>query len=57
MSSTVLGSSLKVPAHDPSPWRLYECLQEKAIFTEPCIFRHDSYEWKIDLELEVGVKK
>ena len=57
MSSTVLGSSLKVPVHDLGPWRLYEGLQEKAVFTEPCIFRHVSYEWKIALELEVGVKK
>ena len=57
MSSTVLSSSLKVPVHDLGPWRLYEGLQEKAVFTEPCIFRHVSYEWKIALELEVGVKK
>ena len=53
-SLAVLGMTLKGSTHDPGPWRLYEGLQGKPFFIEPYIFCHDSYEWKIDLELGGG---
>ena len=51
LSSTVLGMTLKSPAHDTGLRWLYEDLQGKTFFTDPYIFHHDSWEWKIDLEL------
>ena len=53
-SLAVLGMTLKGSTHDPGPWRLYEGLQGKPFFIEPYIFCHDSYEWKIDIELGGG---
>ena len=43
--------TLKGPAHGPGLDGSIKAYWEKAFFTEPLIFRYDSCEQKIDLEL------
>ena len=52
--------AFKGTAHDLALDGSMKAYKEKAFFTDPYIFCHDSCEWRIDLELggwEVGVKK
>ena len=52
--------AFKGTVHDLALDGSMKAYKEKAFFTDPYIFCHDSCEWRIDLELggwEVGVKK